>query len=168
MQDCGGTAGVAGCRYCDRRCRVRRPDGGRKPNAHCGRMPRKRRDWGVILSLSSVKRRRGVNRRSDSETVGGTVRAAASWRMTQLCRIHCRQPQSAPLDLEHLHQPSCIGRGGALLVIVEIDEDGPPLPAPSSNVARPGAQRPIRIMTFVASAGPVPAYVDVARSYLPR
>ena len=76
--------------------------------------------------------------------------------------------RSAPLDLEHLHQPARIGRGGALLVIVEIDEDGPPLPAPHSNVARPGSQRPIRIMTFVASAGPVPAYVDVARSYLPR
>src|SRR5215470_18551303 len=57
---------------------------------------------------------------------------------------------------------------GALLVIVEIDEDGSPLPAPSNNVARPGSQRPIRIMTFVASAGPVSAYVDVTRSYLPR
>jgi len=75
--------------------------------------------------------------------------------------------QSDPVDLEHLHQPACIGRGGALLVIVEINEDGPPLPAPSSNVARPGPQRPIRIMTFVASARPVPAYVDMARSYLP-
>src|SRR5262249_25716521 len=65
------------------------------------------------------------------------------------------------------NQPARVRGGGAFLIVVEIDEDRPPLAPPRRDCARPFAQRPIRIVVLVAAAGPMPAHVDITRGHLP-
>jgi hypothetical protein len=67
-----------------------------------------------------------------------------------------------------LHQSPRILRRRALLVVVEIDEHRAPLAPPFPDVARPGAQRLVRILILVAAGRAVPAHIDMARRHLPR
>ena len=60
-------------------------------------------------------------------------------------------------------QPLGILRRRALLVVVEIDEDVAPAAFPRVDVARPCAQRRVRIVVLVAPARSVAAHIDVLR-----
>jgi hypothetical protein len=49
------------------------------------------------------------------------------------------EPLFAPGPLQYFDQSARVGRSGALLVVVEIDEHCPALAPPFSDVTRPGA-----------------------------
>src|SRR3954467_11099592 len=61
-----------------------------------------------------------------------------------------------------------IGRGGTLLVIVEISKDVAALTAPGLDALCPGGQGGFRIIVLVAAAGAVSAHIDEVGGALPR
>src|SRR5688572_28054775 len=61
-----------------------------------------------------------------------------------------------------------VSRCRALLIVVEIDEHKSALCAPLTDPPGPLAQRLVRVVLLVSSAGPMAAHVDMSRGHTPR
>jgi hypothetical protein len=71
------------------------------------------------------------------------------------------------MSSQHLAQSQRIDRSCALLVVIKIDENGAAPLLPLRDLARPMAQRPVRVVIAVASAGSMTPDIDMARRYFP-
>src|SRR5438309_620580 len=65
------------------------------------------------------------------------------------------------MSAQHLAQSQRIDRSCALLVVIKIDEDGAAPLLPLRDLARPMAQRPVRVVIAVASARSMTPDIDM-------
>ena len=76
-------------------------------------------------------------------------------------------PVSDHLSLQKLSQLECIGRCGALLIVIEIDKYVTALLFPRFDTFGPIGKRVGAIMPFVVSLGPMPPHIDEIGGALP-
>src|ERR1044071_4959781 len=114
-------------------------------------------------------------------------RQAGSWNGLAVCASELRsararhpppfpdQGQTSALEAppirwpaEQRSQPLRIGRGSALLIVVEVHEHGFSLRLPLANPPGPLAERLVGIVLLVFSVRPMATHIDMTGCHLPR